>query len=147
MIPNYLNAASNCVATSRYYSICCVDECESLLGKIERHFRTPTVLPNELSTFVSEMPSSTEPENRRFSSLQVRRLDSIAERHGGRVPIHGRLFMQWMHNVYPRECAYPHLSGTSESLNPDEWLDQTGMEANASLAEMRSVRRAASKAV
>merc|ERR550525_1379675 len=30
IIPNYINSPSNCVASSRFYSVCCIDECEAL---------------------------------------------------------------------------------------------------------------------
>jgi hypothetical protein len=138
MVPNYLNAPSNCIATSQYYFICCVDECESLLGHVERHVQGPTARPNEIAAFISRLPSSTEPANRTLTSLQLRRLESIAEQHDGRVPVHGRLFMQWMHSIYPRECAYPHLSGTTQSLSADQWFSATGQEGNVSLAELKA---------
>merc|ERR1719443_2421574 len=41
------------------------------------------------------------------------KLDSVASRHGGRVPLHGRLFAQWMHHAFPNECPHPHVSGTT----------------------------------
>merc|ERR1719343_1639826 len=28
----------------------------------------------------------------------------IGKRHAGKVPPHGRLFAQWLHHAYPREC-------------------------------------------
>eukprot|EP00428_Durinskia_dybowskii_P016943 CAMPEP_0170226174 /NCGR_PEP_ID=MMETSP0116_2-20130129/12797_1 /TAXON_ID=400756 /ORGANISM="Durinskia baltica, Strain CSIRO CS-38" /LENGTH=365 /DNA_ID=CAMNT_0010476897 /DNA_START=76 /DNA_END=1169 /DNA_ORIENTATION=+ len=31
IIPNYINSASNCLASSKFYSVCCINECESLL--------------------------------------------------------------------------------------------------------------------
>jgi hypothetical protein len=43
----------------------------------------------------------------------LERLDEVAAHHGGLVPLHGRLFAQWMHYAYPRECPYPHVSGTT----------------------------------
>jgi hypothetical protein len=138
MVPNYLSAQSNCIATSGYYFICCMDECESLLGQVERHVQGPTALPSTIAAFISHLPTSTEPANRTLAPLLLRRLESIAEKHGGRVPIHGRLFMQWMHNVYPRECAYPYVSGTKMSFSPDQWFSITGREANTSVAEIKS---------
>merc|ERR1719316_2303474 len=37
----------------------------------------------------------------------------IAETHGGKVPLHGRLFAQWLHYVFPRECPFPHKAGSA----------------------------------
>merc|ERR1712096_229 len=48
------------------------------------------------------------------------RLTDVAAQHKGVVPLHSRLFMQWMHFAYPRECPYPHLSGTTHSTRVDE---------------------------
>merc|ERR1719436_690917 len=31
IIPNCINAPSNCVASSSFYSVCCMDECEDIL--------------------------------------------------------------------------------------------------------------------
>merc|ERR1719440_2157770 len=52
------------------------------------------------------------------------------------VPLHGRLFAQWMHHVYPRECPYPHLSGTVENMNPTEFKVQSS-DVSATKEEMR----------
>jgi len=58
----------------------------------------------------------------------MNRLQEIADHHDGQVPLHGRLFAQWMHHVYPLECAFPHTSGTTSPLSPDEWMDATGLD-------------------
>merc|ERR1719203_373755 len=54
------------------------------------------------------------PCNRTLPQWLLRRLDEVAAHHGGRVPLHGRLFAQWMHYAYPRECRYPHVSGATD---------------------------------
>merc|ERR1712083_252700 len=59
------------------------------------------------------MPSSTVPGNRSLPAWLLGRLEEVATHHGGLVPLHGRLFAQWMHHAYPRECRYPHVSGTT----------------------------------
>merc|ERR1719380_477873 len=35
IIPNYISGPSNCVASSAYYSVCCLDECEGILAQLE----------------------------------------------------------------------------------------------------------------
>mmetsp|Transcript_82103 Transcript_82103/g.129311 ORF Transcript_82103/g.129311 Transcript_82103/m.129311 type:complete len:233 (+) Transcript_82103:2-700(+) len=137
MIPNYLNAASNCIAASHYYSVCCIDECEALFGHIERYIEGPTASPGKLAAFISKLPSSTEAGNRTLTSLQLQRLESIADKHGGYVPIHGRLFRQWMHNFYPRECSYPQLSGRSKSYSVNQWTSM-GKETVATMEQMKA---------
>merc|ERR1719321_2590542 len=32
-----------------------------------------------------------------------------------------------MHQAFPRECPYPHLTGTTTSLNPDKWVEHHGI--------------------
>merc|ERR1719468_846795 len=46
--------------------------------------------------------------------------------HGGHVPLHGRLFAQWMHHAYPRECPFPHMAGAISPVTPDEWIVKVG---------------------
>merc|ERR1719410_1132043 len=40
----------------------------------------------------------------------VKKLAYIANRHGNAVPLHGRLFAQWLHFAFPHECPYPHAA-------------------------------------
>merc|ERR1719424_1200719 len=44
-----------------------------------------------------------------------------------------------MHHVYPRECSFPHMSGTTSAKTPEEWV-----EATASEEEMQQHIQAAS---
>jgi len=123
IIPNYVYSPANCVAGSTYYSVCCIDECDGLLAGLESKFARPDLLAHEIATHVSSMPSTTVPGNRTLPAWLVRRLEEIAAHHGGRVPLHGRLFAQWMHYAYPRECRYPHVSGTTDPLRTRVTLD------------------------
>merc|ERR1719330_2161170 len=62
----------------------------------------------------------------------------IAHMHGGQVPLHGRLFAQWMHHAFPRECPFPHASGTTNPMSPDDWMAQHGLDnVEATLEEMQ----------
>jgi len=112
VIPNYINSPSNCLAGSKFYSVCCINECEDLIDSLEHRFQTPAVAPKDVIEAVSSLSSSTVPAGRELQPILIARLEEIARHHGGRVPLHGRLFSQWMHHAYPRECPYPHLSGT-----------------------------------
>merc|ERR1719395_175173 len=86
---------------------------------------------------VSELSSSSVAAPRKLSEVLRQRLDEIAEIHGGSVQLHGRLFAQWMHHAFPRECPYPHLSGSTNPQTPDEWLESTGEETTATEEEMQ----------
>eukprot|EP00932_Pfiesteria_piscicida_P020588 SRR837773.7389.p1 GENE.SRR837773.7389~~SRR837773.7389.p1 ORF type:complete len:417 (-),score=155.11 SRR837773.7389:108-1259(-) len=113
VIPNYVGSQSNCLASSSFYSVCCLDECEGLLGRLEAAVGEPSAAPRELAALVAALPSDTVDAPRNLSAPLLARLEDIAEHHGGRVPLHGRLFAQWMHHAYPRECPFPHLAGTT----------------------------------
>lgn len=137
VIPNYMYAKSNCVAKSDYYSVCCLNECEFLLEHVERGVQKPEATPQEIAAVVSHIPSSTVPAPRNISQLLLGRLDEVAAIHGGTVPLQSRLFSQFMHHAYPRECPYPHISGTTSHLSTQQWLTQTGKRATATRAELR----------
>jgi hypothetical protein len=139
IIPNYVNAESNCVASSKFYSVCCIDECEELLGSLERHTGSPDAAPALILQLVSGLPSDTIEAPRKLSVTLMDRLYEIASHHGGRVPLHGRLFAQWLHHAYPRECPYPHLSGTTSPLLAEQYVAKTGVEAEATHDEIREI--------
>merc|ERR550525_2167523 len=123
VIPNYMSSPSRCMPFSSYFSVCCPDDCESVLEHIEEVVGEPSAEPTRLLDIVSSTPSDTQEAPRNLSATLVTRLDEIAGRHQGRVPLHGRLFMQWLHHAYPRECPYPHVSGTTNPVTQDEWLN------------------------
>jgi hypothetical protein len=112
IIPNYLNAPSNCIASSAYYGVCCIDECEELLGHVETELKSPMADSGRIAKIIANLPSSSLAAGRELSATQMQRLKELGDYHGNNIPIHGRLFAQWMHLAYPRECPFPHLSGT-----------------------------------
>lgn len=136
IIANYVSSPSNCIASSSFYSVCCMDECEGLLGHLERHIAAPEATPARIVTLVSELSSSSVIAPRKISESLLYRLEDIATGHAGTVPLHGRLFAQWMHHLFPHECPYPHVAGTTNPQNPDEWEAQ-GQETTATDEEMQ----------
>merc|ERR1719235_1703844 len=113
-----------------------MDECEGLLGHLERQIAKPEATSTQIVSLVSTLSSSSVAAPRQLSSFLLDRLEDIAAQHGGSVPLHGRLFSQWMHHAFPRECPYPHLSGTTVPQTPDEWFAATGEEATFTDEEM-----------
>merc|ERR1719384_523351 len=87
--------------------------------------RSDSVEPARIAQFVSNMRSDSVEAPRNLSTLSLSRLDDISNMHGGEVLLHGRLFMQWMHHAYPRECPFPHVSGT---LNPESQWEMVSPE-------------------
>jgi len=123
-IANYMIGPSNCIASSTYYSVCCLNECEGLMNKLEVKVQKPAEEPGRLLDLVSNMSSSTVDGHRELSLALVRRLHDIAGRHGGQVQLHSRLFAQWMHHAFPNECPYPEVTDDATVLTPSHWLDK-----------------------
>jgi len=139
MIANYVTSQTNCLKTSGFYTVCCMNECEGLMGQLEMEVEAPMATPSQLFDVISILPSDTVDAPRNLSRALVSRLYDIAAHHGGTVPLYGRLFAQWMHHAYPRECPYPHLSSTSSPMTPEKWMEVKGEDAlEANEEEMRA---------
>jgi len=135
ILANYLTSQTNCIASSSFYSVCCIDECEALIGHLEKEIAAPEAPPEQIVSLVGKQSSSSVIAPRNLPSALLERLEGIAATHAGTVPIHGRLFAQWMHHAFPRECPYPHLSGTYNPQLPDEF-ESNGQKSIADEAEM-----------
>jgi len=138
IVPNYVGSQSNCVVSTSYYSVCCIDECEALTSHLEKEFAAPEADPKEVLSVVAGLSSSTVTGPRELSAPLIRRLEDIAEGHHGTVPLHGRLFAQWMHHAFPRECPFPHVAGTTSPQAASEWIEQQGT-ARATKQEMQKI--------
>jgi len=115
-IANYMLGPSNCIASSTYYSICCISECESLLNQLEAHVKAPTASPSRLLDLVRDMSSSTVDSHRDLPDVLVTKLQSIADHHGGDVPLHGRLFFTMDALCLPQRVPLPtHSRGCDGS--------------------------------
>jgi len=131
IVTNYIHSPSNCLASSAFYSVCCLDECESIMDSIETKLQKAEATPSQIAATVATLtPEST------LTELLQARLEEIAQYHGGTVPLHGRLFGQWMHNAFPHKCAYPHMSGTTKPLRAEDFQAHTGLPVSASRDEM-----------
>merc|ERR1719401_1088464 len=86
------------------------------------------------------IPSATVPSNRTIAPWLQVRLEEVAKHHGGLVPLHGRLFAQWLHYAYPRECQFPHIAGAINPRRPEDLLlgsNVTSEELSASAEVMQ----------
>jgi len=139
VIPNYVTGASNCIASSQYSAVCCLNECERIRERIEGTLQSPEAEPEVMAALIAAMPSSSIPANRTLSTVMLHRLNGIAMRHGGKVPLYGRLFAQWLHHAYPRECPFPHLSGSiAPKMQRDFAASKVTDATKASLAVMKA---------
>merc|ERR1719277_2709418 len=116
----------NCLKASDYYAVCCFNECDSLLDKVESKIAAPYAKPADIADIISNLQSDTVDAPRNLSIALLSRLDEIARTHAGQVPLHGRLFAQWMHHAYPRECSFPHVAGTMKAMYPLDFAEAMG---------------------
>merc|ERR1719327_407851 len=63
IIPNYMQAASNCIVSTPHYLVCCQNHCESLLEEIELAVGAPMASPSELLAVVGNMTAQTSLED------------------------------------------------------------------------------------
>jgi len=118
IITNYLQSPSNCIITTDHYRICCANECQDYLDDLEESIGAAAAIPEEILPIIERLDAGLEDEEPRLTSSLRSQLQEIARANGGKVPIHGRLFAQWMHYVFPLECPFPHKSGTTTTLTP-----------------------------
>jgi len=130
-IANYITGPSNCISKTKYYAVCCLNECEELINELEGEIRAPIASVEHLVRLVRSLSSATVEAPRQVSTDLVAKLQGIADHHGGSVPLHGRLFAQWMHFAFPNECPYPERI-SAEVLSPKSWdLDGEGLTLSA----------------
>lgn len=125
IIPNYLQAASNCIISAPHYLVCCTNECEDIIGEIEIAIGASSALPTEIFEAVGNITSASDDDGLllKLEGTLATQLRRVAESHGGKVPLHGRLFAQWMHYMFPHECPFPYKAGMTSSLTPMEFGD------------------------
>lgn len=121
LIANYLAGPSNCIASNSYYSVCCLNECETIMNEIEGITQAPTAGAKKLLGILSNVSTSTIDAPRELSRDMRTKLDLIANQNDGAIPIHGRLFAQWLHFAFPHECPMPTTS--EAALTPSAWLN------------------------
>jgi hypothetical protein len=117
IIPNYLQASSNCIVATAQYHICCPNHCERLLGELEVALQAASSTVDDILAAVDQM----EEEHVRIGGTLRQRLTEVSERHGGEVRLHSRLFAQWLHYVFPQECPFPHKAGTVSKVSAMEY--------------------------
>merc|ERR1719499_990102 len=61
----------------------------------------------------------------------------VANFHNGVVPLHGRLFAQWLHHLFPHTCPYPHVAGTTRPRQAGAYTAATGEDHELSDEELR----------
>eukprot|EP00439_Symbiodinium_sp_Y106_P059155 s3068_g8.t1 len=143
IVPNYMMADSNCLASSEYYSVCCKDPCEEIMDQLEASLRAPSASPSAVLSAVQALPEAKAQglslegellERHRalrscesFAKICAARLSEVASHHGEAQlqmrdrdlwpmakphTLGGPVARQWLHHAFPRDCPFPHVSGT-----------------------------------
>merc|ERR1719189_2838449 len=120
IVSNYVQAASNWVVTRSHYLVCCMVECEEILGQVEAAVGAPVAAPDQLLQVVESI-ADMDDEPAHLDAAMRAQLQRVARMHGGHVPLHGRLFAQWLHYAFPRDCAFPHKAGDTAALTPAQF--------------------------
>jgi len=137
IIANYVMGRQNCLEATNLYAICCRNACEDLTAHLEEKLAASSAPAAAIAELVAALPSDTVEAPRALSPLLTERLNEIAAHNGGEVPIHGRLFSQWMHHAYPLECPFPHEAGSINPQTVDEWLRDSGSATESTSEEER----------
>merc|ERR1719453_2848750 len=59
IVANWMASPSNCLIDTGFYSICCVNECENVMSKLERAVGSAGASPEMIVAEISKMPTST----------------------------------------------------------------------------------------
>merc|ERR1719230_487838 len=97
IISNYITGANNCLSSSAYYSICCLNECDAVYQHLEARIRAPTASAKRIIQAIEEgitlsplLSPSAPVEPRNLSAALHSRLEQVAAKHDGAIPLHGR---------------------------------------------------------
>lgn len=115
LISNYILGPANCVRSTALHAFCCLNECDAVLSNIERAVNGSSARPDVLAALLKNLTTPSMDEPQPFSEVLEAKLSDIAGQNHGRVPLHGRLFMQWLHFAFPYECPYPHTTQKDEA--------------------------------
>merc|ERR1719301_512432 len=67
IIPNYITGSNNCISSSLYYDVCCLNECDGIYQHLEAHIKAPTASVAQITKAIEEgitmshLVSSTAP--------------------------------------------------------------------------------------
>eukprot|EP00929_Paragymnodinium_shiwhaense_P034974 TRINITY_DN18972_c0_g1_i1.p1 TRINITY_DN18972_c0_g1~~TRINITY_DN18972_c0_g1_i1.p1 ORF type:complete len:598 (+),score=151.85 TRINITY_DN18972_c0_g1_i1:70-1794(+) len=139
IIPNYVAGISNCIARTSFYSTCCPNSCETLLNRVEQSLGKAEASAAEIAAAVEAPDAALESGFHGLTPWLRKRLEDLAKHHGGQIPLHGRLFAQWMHYVHPRDCVYPHVSGTTYRKSLDDWERELGQSSGLSMQQLKNM--------
>lgn len=139
IVANYMTAPSNCLVEAGFYNVCCLNQCEGVMSQLEKQIGAPQATPARIVEVISGISTSTTAQTKALPQALVSRLQSAADRNGGSIPLYGRLFAQWLHFVFPRECPFPHTAGSTNPQTPSDYAKATSEKSTLKTHEMDGV--------
>lgn len=136
IVANYLLSPSRCEGVWRYYAVCPVNECEFLMVSLLKAIARPEATPGRILEAVSLLSRDSLVAQQSFPEPLAVELHSIAQQHGGKVPLHGQPFRQWMHFAFPLECPTLHPVGKLKPMDATAFEVATGSQAYYSEEEL-----------
>merc|ERR1740121_1773944 len=103
------------------------------MSHLEQAIAEPKATPGRIVEVVSGLRSDTVDAPRNLSTSLLARLGEIADHHDGFVPLHGRLFPQWMDSFGANQVEAPredstHFIKQKEVAKQSETLPWTHVE-------------------
>merc|ERR1719272_1734022 len=96
---------------------------------LEAALPTSAASSAEIIRAVESMPDIASIEAGKVSEKLRSRLEEVAAVHNGKVPLHGRLFAQWLHFAFPTDCPFPHEAGTVKPQTPIQYEEVLGQDS------------------
>eukprot|EP00933_Yihiella_yeosuensis_P062534 TRINITY_DN65508_c0_g1_i1.p1 TRINITY_DN65508_c0_g1~~TRINITY_DN65508_c0_g1_i1.p1 ORF type:complete len:523 (-),score=134.70 TRINITY_DN65508_c0_g1_i1:272-1840(-) len=114
LIANYLLGPSNCIASSEYFSVCCLNSCEDIVSELEEAIHAPAAVFETMKAAVSAIYANrdTSDDQNAQSAEQplpanlVGELQTLVDASGA-ITLHSAAFRQWLHHAFPLECPLP----------------------------------------
>lgn len=126
IIPNYIAAASNCIMDTPLFRVCCTNHaCNALVSDLETLIGSSAASAENIWELAADLEGmreeggdshAEEPRKAMHMASLMKKLHVVEEHHNGSIPLHGRLFSQWLHFLTPQQCPYPHKRGTIEEV-------------------------------
>jgi hypothetical protein len=114
---NYVYSSSNAKLFFGKMAFMCMNSCSKLMNAVEMDVQSPFASPKHLVQLVHNLRARIgTPMPQSLASLLEGKLFEIAGKYGGEVPLHGRLFAQWLHFAFPFDCPYPQLEMREDSF-------------------------------
>jgi len=105
------------------------------MSHLEQNIGAPYAATDVIAKLVSQLSSQSVSAPRELNQSLLQRLEEVSAIHGGQVPLHGRLFAQWMHHAYPLECPYPHVTGSTNPTSTER--EDSVLETSLSVQELQ----------